>query len=240
MLEPILRVSLTDAVFARLKDLILEGQLQPGDRIPSERELCSQLGVSRTAIREAKRALVVTGMLDARAGQGTFVADDVLDFLKEPLSWGMKIEPESVRELVEARRILEVASAGLAAERATHEQRTALRCLTQQMQLALEANDMAAFLRTDLAWHAAVAEAARNRVLVRVALAIRGLLKTFMAAVLQVPGSAEIAIEGHERLAEAIVVGDADRARGAMENHLRDMQTMIIEQLERALQQTAT
>ena len=233
MLEPIKRISLTDAVVHQLRTLILEGKLKCGDRIPSERELSADLAVSRTAVREAKRALITMGLLEAKPGEGTFVRDDVLDFLTEPLNWGIEIEREKVSELIEARRIVEIECAALAAERATAKDKETLRQIVEQMQTALESDDKDAFLEADLAFHGAIAEAARNAVLVRIILAIRGLLRVFIDAVLDVRGSAKSALEDHRQVAEAIFEGDAGRARKAMERHLEEVQRAIVEQTRR-------
>lgn len=233
MLEPIKRISLTDAVVHQLRTLILEGKLKIGDRIPSERELSADLAVSRTAVREAKRALITMGLLEAKPGEGTFVRDDVLDFLTEPLNWGIEIEREKVSELIEARRIVEIECAALAAERATAKDKETLRHIVEQMQTALESDDKDAFLEADLAFHGAIAEAARNAVLVRIILAIRGLLRVFIDAVLDVRGSAKSALEDHRQVAKAIFEGDAGRARKAMERHLEEVQRAIVEQTRR-------
>ena len=228
MLEPVQRTSLTNAVFEQLKRLITEGTIRPGGRIPSERELCERLGVSRTAVREAKQALVMMRLLRPKAGKGTFVTDDLFALFTEPLSWTVELERSRVNELIEARLIVETASAALAAERATEEDREAMQFLVQQQQAAVEAEDKGAFAEADLALHAAIARAAKNLVLMRTNLAIRGLLKAFTAKALEVPGSAEAALEFHREVVEAIVDGDAGRARAIMAAHLEDVRTQLL------------
>jgi GntR family transcriptional repressor for pyruvate dehydrogenase complex len=231
MLEPIQRTSLADAVFEQLKGLITEGRLRPGDRIPSERELCDQLGVSRTAIREAKQALVVMGLLEPKAGKGTFVSDDLFDFFTEPLNWAVELERGRVEELIEARLIVETASAALAAQRATEGDREAMQGLVRQQQAAVEEGDKESFVEADLALHVAIARAAKNLVLMRTNLAIRGLLKAFIAATLATPGSAEAALEYHRELVGAIVHGDASQAREIMASHLQDVRVRMLQQI---------
>lgn len=231
MFEPIQRASLADEVIDQLKCNIMEGILRPGDRVPSEKELCQQMGVSRTAVREAKQALVGMGLLETRPGQGTFVRENVLDVLTESIKWGFQMEKGSIQELIEARRIVEVASAGLAAERATERAKQTLGNLIDQMQAAIDIDDKKAFLESDVAWHAAVAEAAQNRVFTRMISAIRSLLEIFIDAVLHVPKSDLIAQAGHRRVTEAIISGDVDRAKEAMSGHLDDVQRMILKRL---------
>jgi GntR family transcriptional repressor for pyruvate dehydrogenase complex len=230
MLEPIKRVSLTDAVFDQLRKLIMDGHLRPGERIPSERELCEQLSVSRTAVREAKQALVMMRLLKPKAGKGTFVSDDLFALFTEPMTWAVQLERNRVNELIEARLIIETASASLAAERATKEDREAMQLLLRQQRAAVENADREAFVEADLALHVAVARAAKNLVLMRTSLAIRGLLKEFIAVVLEVPGSAEAALDLHSDLVAAIEAGDAIRAREIMASHLEDVRRRILEQ----------
>jgi GntR family transcriptional repressor for pyruvate dehydrogenase complex len=231
MFEPIKSASLADAVIDQLKGSILEGTLQPGDRMPSEQELCTQLQVSRTAIREAKKALIGMGLLETRRGQGTFVRENVLDVLADSIRWGLQMEKGSIQELIEARRIVEVETAALAAERATEEMKQQLTHLILQMQKAIDADDRKAFLGGDVAWHAAMAEAAENRVVTRMIMAIRSFLEVFVDAVLEVPESAAIAHTGHARVTEAIINGDVEEAKEAMQTHLSDVHRMILKRL---------
>ena len=171
------------------------------------------------------------GILEARPGQGTFVKDGVLDFLMEPLNWGIRIEREELSELIEARMIVEIRSTGLAAERATAKDREVLGPIVEQMQIAPDNKD--AFQEADWAFHTAVAKAARNAVLVRITLAIRSLLRVFIDAVRRVAGSAKAALRDRRRVLEAILEEDTDRARKAMERHLEDVQGRILEQVRR-------
>jgi GntR family transcriptional repressor for pyruvate dehydrogenase complex len=229
VLEPVQRTSLTDAVFQQLKGLITEGSIKPGGRIPSEKELCERLGVSRTAVREAKQALVMMGLLKPQAGKGTFVSDDLFAFLTEPLSWAVELERSQVNELIEARLIVETASAALAAARATEEDRENMQLLMRRQQAAVQEEDEEAFVEADLALHAAIAHAANNMVLMRTILAIRGLLRAFASAILEGPGAALAALEFHREVVEAILDGDAGRARDAMAAHLEDVRRRMLQ-----------
>ncbi len=104
MLKLIQSTSLIDEVIEQLKGLILDGALKPGERFPTEYELCAQLGVSRTAIREAKKSLIGMGLLETRRGQGTYVREDIFDGLMEKASLSLRMGAESIKELIEARR----------------------------------------------------------------------------------------------------------------------------------------
>jgi GntR family transcriptional repressor for pyruvate dehydrogenase complex len=231
--HPVERVSLTEAVVNQLKTLILDGRLKPGDKLSSERELCSELGVSRTAVREAKRALITMGLLEARPGEGTFVRSPLFADSVEVSNWEALLGEESVSQLIEARRILEMASAGLAAERLTPEEGQAIQQTVKDIQVAVETADDEAFMAADLAFHTTIARATHNAVLVQMTQVIRAPLKNFIKAVVNnVEGYAMATLNRHQEIADAIVASDPNGARKAMDQHLTEVASMLLEQAE--------
>src|ERR1700754_4914109 len=118
-ITPLVRTTLTASAFEQLISYVVNGAWKAGDRIPPERELCQQLGIARTSLREALKAMELIGMLDSRVGDGTFVCPRS-EFLSRPMIWAlMGIEKAELHDVMEARIIMEESSAGLAAERAT-------------------------------------------------------------------------------------------------------------------------
>src|SRR5579885_1520558 len=116
---PIERTTLTESAFERLISYVVKGEWKAGDRIPAERDLCRQLGIARTSLREALKAMELIGMLDSRVGDGTFVCDRS-QFLSRPLLWAFTgADQAELRDIMEARLFLERDLAGLAAERAS-------------------------------------------------------------------------------------------------------------------------
>jgi DNA-binding transcriptional regulator YhcF (GntR family) len=111
----------TDQVVAFVRDLIVRGRLRPGDRLPGERELATQIGVSRPSVRAGLHALAAMGVVRSRHGSGTYIPDGPPALGSEPLSFLAALHGFTRDEMYEARRILEVEAAGLAAERATSE-----------------------------------------------------------------------------------------------------------------------
>ena len=101
------RNSLSDEIVEQIIDLISRGVLKPGERLPSEKELCLRFGVGRTTIREALRSMAVMGLLDGRVGEGTFVSGDSRKYLEKALQRGLLIDRKSVNDLVETRLMLE-------------------------------------------------------------------------------------------------------------------------------------
>ncbi len=121
-LEPIKSTRIYEEIVRQIKQLIAEGKLKSGDRLPPERDLAEKFMVSRTSVREALRALQSRGLVDIRAGEGAFIRDISVDTLIEPLAMVIRPHREAVGELFEARRVLEPAIAALAARRATRDE----------------------------------------------------------------------------------------------------------------------
>ena len=149
------------AALAALRARLADGTWALGDRLPGEHELAAELGVGRNTLREALRSLVNAGLLTARRGDGTYViATNELD-----AALRRRVSSEEALMVLEVRGTLEVQAARLAAVRASDAELAALETLLDQRDAAAAGNDAAAFLAADLAWHAAIAEAARNPLL---------------------------------------------------------------------------
>src|SRR6201996_9079970 len=119
---PIARTTLTAAAFEQLISFVVKGSWKAGDRIPPERQLCQQLGIARTSLREALKAMELIGMLDSRVGDGTFVCPRS-EFLSRPLLWAFTgTDHAELRDIMEARTLIEENLAGMAAERGSEEE----------------------------------------------------------------------------------------------------------------------
>src|SRR5919108_336556 len=121
-IAPIKSTRIYEEIVRQVKQMIAEGRLKSGDRLPPERDLAEMFVVSRTSVREALRALESLGLLEIRAGEGTFVREVSVESLIEPLALVMASQREAIAELFEARRLLEPGIAALAASRATPEE----------------------------------------------------------------------------------------------------------------------
>jgi GntR family transcriptional repressor for pyruvate dehydrogenase complex len=215
----------------QIQDLILSKHLKVGDRLPPERELCEQFGVSRTVIREAIRALEAKGLLTAQGGSGTYVkglqSEDVADSIGLYIT--TQARPISHAKLMEVRRVLEVRIAALAAERATKESTAELDDLLARMDEAR--NDPHAFAKYDLEFHVALARATGNELL-------EILLDPFMDALYEgrrlasnLPGVPQEAMELHRTILEKVKAGDAEGAAQAMSVHLDQSNRVILKAL---------
>src|SRR3954447_4486118 len=150
----------TDQVVAFVRDLIVRRPLRPGDRLPAERELAVQLGVSRPSVRAGLHALAAMGVVRSKHGSGTYIPSGPPALGSEPLSFLAALHGFTREDMYEVRRILEVEAAGLAAERATHEH---LATLSEEVAgLFANRDNPHLFLVHDINFHRAVAESAKN------------------------------------------------------------------------------
>jgi len=222
-LKPVSRVTMGEQVALQLAEMISEGRWLAGQRLPAEGELCRQLHIGRSTLREALKSLAFIGMVRMRPGDGTYVADGVPGLLDRILARGLLKTEKDLAEVWEARLVLETELAAMAAERAEPEDLEALRELLEQSKRSL-AGEGRAFIELDLEFHLAVARCAKNKVLRHLMADIRGVLVEWIAKSQELPGMRENALEQHARIFESIREGNPQRAREAMHAHLATFQ----------------
>jgi len=225
-LGPIKSTRIYEEIVRQVKQLIAEGRLKTGDRLPPERELAEKFVVSRTSVREALRALESLGLIEIRPGEGTFVRQVSVDALVGPLALMMASQREAIGELFEARRVLEPAIAALAASRATPDE-------VQEMERILEsqAREVAAGrtgLAEDAAFHTAIGAAARNHAITRIVHAIMDLLTQSREESLNTPGRPTRSHQDHRRILQAIAKRNPSAARQAMLDHLVAVEGLVL------------
>ncbi len=121
-------MAVTDEAISKIKDMLIRGELKAGDRLPPEKELSERLGLSRSSLREAVKALELIRVLDVRRGDGTYVTSLDAKLLNEAVAFVVDLHQDrSILELFEVRRILEPATAHLAAGKITPDELLALR-----------------------------------------------------------------------------------------------------------------
>ena len=208
---------LSDKVADMMLETILSDRLNVGDRLPSERELGEQFGVSRTVVREAIRALVTKGVIDVRSGSGLRVAAVDANAVSESMSLFLRGGALDFEKVHEVRTVLEVHLAGLAAERSTDEDVAQLREIHERMQR--ETDDVEAAARDDLEFHRAIARATHNELFLLLMDSIGSSLIDIRRENLA-SGSAQMTLDQHENILELITAHDPDGSRTAMRTHL--------------------
>lgn len=156
-------MALTDAAIEQIKSMIVSGELAPGDRLPPEQDLAERLGLSRSSLREAVKALEVMRVLDVRRGDGTYVTSLEPHLLLEALSFVVDMhDDDSLLEILAVRRLLESHTAAVAARTASDEQ---LRGLYGEVAMTADMTDIESLVAHDLRFHGAIAQAGGNRYL---------------------------------------------------------------------------
>lgn len=212
---------LSDKVAELLLDTIMSQGLEPGERLPSERELGEQFGVSRTVIREAVRSLAAKGLIDVRTGSGLRVAAVKAAAVTESMNLFLRGSGLlDYGRIHEVRTTIEIQVACLAAERATDEDIAHLNEVWQEMADGL--GDIEVASRADVAFHRAVAEAAHNPLFVVMLDSIGDVMLEIRRATIGIPGRPARGVKAHRKILAAIEAHDPARAREAMREHLSD------------------
>lgn len=224
--------SLDKRIVTYIQRLIETGELRPGDRLPAERELATQLGVSRTVLREALHTLAAYGLVELQHGRGVFVAAGSAQAATQRLTLAMTSDETAplLHDLFEIRRTLEGAAAEWAATRATPEQIAALRANLFEGLAIYQSSHIDAGVAgaMDARFHAALAAATNNRVLMSLMAALVDELAIARERSLAIPGRALRSLHQHEAVVMAIEERDAPAARRAMLEHLNDVEQSIL------------
>jgi len=225
LFKPVKKMKIYEEIVAKVKDMIEEGRLKSGEKLPGERELAEVFHVSRSSVREALRSLESHGYLESRQGDGTYIAKQPVESLVTPLASVILTEKDGQMELFEMRRMIEPHVAYLAAERATPEE-----ILMMEEALELQEEEIAqggTGTEVDKSFHYLMAKATKNKVFIRIADSIMDLLAESRDKYLQVEGRPEKSILRHRQLLEAIKAGDQDLAAKIMREHLTDIENSL-------------
>lgn len=215
---------LYEKIVEQVEELILSGQLKPGDQLPSERELAQQFGVSRTAVREAIKALREKGLVEAYSGRGTFITNATSQAIRQSLGLMMRIgQPGNMTQLEEVREILEPDIAALAAARADEQLLTTLREAIAVMDRSQR--DPEAYIEADLDFHLSLAEAMDNPIILSLLDSIVELLREQRLKIFRVEGGPARGQYHHKRILEAMERRNPDAARDAMRAHLQQVRS---------------
>ena len=233
---------LADTIVEQLETMILEGTLQPGQRLPSERELAEQLGVSRPSVREAIQKLTTKGLLNRRQRSGNFVTDSLGNSFSDPLVQLLEAHPEAHGDLLEFRRTLEADCAFYAAIRATALDREHIERAWQELDNCYQTpseEDIEREALADAHFHLAIAEASHNVILLHTMRQLFNMLKNNIVTNIGGMYSQDVKtrqelIEQHRKLCRAIVEGRAEDARGIAGAHIEFVQQTITERSETA------
>ncbi len=210
---------LYEQIVLQIEESVLKGLLKPGDQLPAERDLAQLFGVSRTAVREAVKALREKNLVEIQPGRGTFITGGTRQTMRESLGLMVRAgHPEGTNQLSEVRAIFEPEIAALAATRIGESDLAMMREALATMDRSLR--DPEGFIEGDLDFHLALAEAADNPIILTLIDSIVGLLREQRLEIFSVEGGPERGQYHHKRILEAVERQDAEAAREAMRAHL--------------------
>jgi GntR family transcriptional repressor for pyruvate dehydrogenase complex len=214
------RADSTEQVIEFVRGLIARGELHPGDRLPAERDLAIAIGVSRPTVRAGLRALAAMGVTESRHGSGTYITSGPPRLGSEPLSFLAALHGLSREKIYEARRVLEVGAAGLAAERATPGHLAAI--AEEVASLFASMDDPQAFLVHDIRFHQAVAVACDNGIIASLVDMVSALYyeQRRQTAARATDRNLHDAAQLHRRIYQAICARDSELAKRLMNEHL--------------------
>lgn len=218
-IRPVTRTTLSDEIVDQIMGLIEKGDLRPGQRLPSERELCVRFGTGRSSLREALRCLSIIGVLHARVGEGTSVALDNGKFLGKLVQWRMTTERHDIENLMEVRIALEGLTAASVARNSTPDEIRQLKSVIERMKTALD--DQKRFLELDVEFHLTMATASGNSLALDLITMVRGQLAKTLNRTLQLPNARPLTLEEHIEIMRRIEARDPDGARITMYKHLQ-------------------
>jgi GntR family transcriptional repressor for pyruvate dehydrogenase complex len=224
-LKPVSRTTLSEQVALQLASELDAKRWRPGEKLPSEAELCKVFNVGRSTLREALKSLSFIGLIRMRAGEGSYVADQKSRYMEGPLllAKGVLNSEKEVNDLCEARLLIETELAALCAQRATLQDFRALEKIVRDMKTAID-DGADTVGGQDLSFHMAVAAASRNEVLATLLKNIQEALHELIEKSLHLPAGMELAYQQHRTLLEALKQRNPSIARKAMRTHLRAFQ----------------
>jgi len=224
MFSPIKTTKVYEQVIEQIQQMIIAGDLKRGQKLPSERDLADQLQVGRASVREALRALQIIGVIEVRQGDGSFIRESFEESLFEPLSLIFILQQSKPREIIELRRVIELETAYLAAQRSTDEETREMRELINELKELKDLNDEQKSVEVDQKLHYLIARGAKNLLLLNVlhvsSVLIDNLIAEARGRIMVREENKDVLIEQHEKVVRAIEERNPELAKLAMKEHI--------------------
>lgn len=227
---PIERETVAEMVARRIMGMVTARALKPGDQLPPERDLAESLGVSRPSVREAIRGLSILGVVKSRQGGGAYITELDAEAILGPIRFFLSLEDVNIRELYDARSLIESDVARRAAVNMTDAQLDALAAIVDAQAATL--TDARAFRVSDFAFHEAIWNGCGNAFLKRIGESLNALGLEFRKRASETAGVLERSLDDHRRLLQALRARDPDAAAQAAESHMHNVYQSTIAQGE--------
>ncbi|MBC7190345.1 FadR family transcriptional regulator [Candidatus Aerophobetes bacterium] len=230
-LKPIKIPKASEEIAAQLKELIIKGEIKPGEKLPSNEELSARFGVGQRSVREALQSLALMGFVEVRRGEGTVVKgvdlNNYMQVLAENIDAKLLSEKNALLQLWEVRSFLEVQIGIAAARRGKEEHLRLMEKHLQKQKEAMEKNDIETFNRSDLEFHQVMVDATNNEILVAIYKALTDLMLESRRRTNQIPGILPKVVEEHEEIFNAIKKRSEKNIREAILKHMNNTQYRI-------------
>ena len=221
MFNPIIATKVYEQVIQQIKDMIADGSLKKGDKLPSERELVENLKVSRSSIREALRSMENIGLIECRQGIGNFIGTNMENSLYEPLSIMFLLQDNTSQEIFELRLAIEVETAELAAKKINLEELKELKLLVNKMK---QTDDQNLSISLDKEFHYKVAQAAHNVLMLNMMNAVSSLVDAYrkdaLVKIVAVKDNIKVLALQHEKIYKALSENNSEESVKAMKAHI--------------------
>ncbi|AEF94432.1 GntR domain protein [Desulfotomaculum nigrificans CO-1-SRB] len=228
--KPIKAKKIYEEIVDQIKSMIASGTLTTGDKLLPERELAERMQVGRSAVREAYRTLEALGIIEIRPGEGTFVREIGTKSMTDIMSLVVMTEKDTLSELLELRKIIEVEAAALAAVRRTDDDIKTMKLWLDQMKQDINKQDLGEL--ADMKFHYALADSAHNSLLMRLMNTISETMKNSLRTARQqlylTPNTPQRLYDEHVAIYEAVVRGDVQEARNNMMVHLTNVEKGLV------------
>ncbi|QGU95765.1 FCD domain-containing protein [Clostridium bovifaecis] len=231
MFTPIKNTKVYEQVINQIKTMIQDGTLKRGDKLPSERDLVEQLGVSRASIREALRVLEIVGLVECKQGEGNFIRSTFQDSLFEPLSIMFMLNECKVEEIFDLRKVMETETAALAAKEVTDAELKEMRDLIDEMKISEDEEER---VKVDRKFHYKIAQASRNFLIVNILNTVSTLMDSFIKdARRNIINNQhkDIIDEQHERILKGLKNRNPGEAAEAMRIHMELINENLVKQV---------
>lgn len=226
-LTAIRRVRLSEGVVQQLRDLIRNGRLRGGQKLPSERELAQRFEVGRSSLREAIRALELEGLVIIRPGAGSFISEESLDAALGPLTGQLLAKQAELADVVELRLLLEPQVAALAAERALDADKRRLGEILREQEQAIGRGESGA--KADAAFHSAIATSIHNKAVSLLSSVLADVQAPMRDETLQTRERSVASVASHRVILDAIVTGNVEVAFHATRDHILSVNQRLLD-----------
>ena len=226
----LVRKKTADFVVEEIKRMIGSGEIKPGEKLPNQHEFSSRLGVSRTSLREACNTLARIGVIEQKPRVGTIVVSQVQSGYSDYLTPPLISDQQTTRELIEARRYIELDAVELEVKNAADEEIEGLEKLISRMKTAVRGMNIAEYTECDAALHFEIAKASHNRFIIHIFINIIATLDQYIRESFKVfPWMVGLTFKHHEGIVSAIKLRNVTRAKTRMGKHISSAQRTIEE-----------